>query len=168
MELFTSGDAIIEDYRSMAAATTTRRATILVLSLLASLLRTGPDPDPLVPFSPELFPPTALFWEDVTLLVPGTPAGLLPGEVPELLMGPMPPPPETEPLADELAPFPIEAEPLADELAPFPVEAEQLADELAPFPVEAEHLADELAPFPVEAEPLVDSLAPFAAWTGPL
>ena len=136
----------------MAVATTTRRATMLVLSLLALLLRTGPDPDPLAPFLPALFPPTALFWEDATPLVPGTPAGPLLEEVPELLMGPMPPPPETELLADELAPFPVEAEPLADEHALFPVEAEQLVDEHAQFPV--------------EADPLVDALAPFAAWTG--
>jgi hypothetical protein len=90
----------------MVAATTTRRATVLVL----------------------------------TPLVPGTPAGLLPEEVPGLLMGPIPPPPETEPLSDELAPVAVEAEPLIDEPAPFPV----------------------------EAEPLVDALAPFAVWTGPL
>jgi hypothetical protein len=65
--------------------------------------------------------------------VPSTPAGLLPEEVPELLTGPTPLPPEAEPLADELAPFSVETEPLVDALAPFAAWTGPLVDSTWPF-----------------------------------
>ena len=78
----------------MAAATTTIRVRMLAPTLFASLVRTGPEAEPLAPF-----PPAALFWVDAPLLAPAAPAEPL-LEAPALLIEPMSVPAEAEPLID--------------------------------------------------------------------